>query len=64
VSATPHRSYRRSVSDDEVQLQIRLPQSLRDRLIAEATRRTVSTNLLAERAIEQSVAAWEKQKLP
>lgn len=64
MSTHQPRSYRRSVDDDEVQIQIRLSTTLRDRLFAEADRRAVSVNLLAERALEQSVTVWEKQKLP
>lgn len=58
------RSYRRISDEEQVQLQIRLPLALRDRLNREADRRAVSVNLLAERAIEQALDGWEKQKLP
>lgn len=49
-------------ANEQAQIQFRLPTALRDRLVKEANRRLVSINLLIERAIEQSLDAWEKQK--
>ena len=48
--------------DERVQLQFRLTESLRDRLRKEADRRAVSINFLIERALEESVLKWEKEK--
>jgi predicted HicB family RNase H-like nuclease len=48
--------------DERVQLQFRLTESLRDRLRKEADRRAVSINFLIERALEESVVKWEKEK--
>ena len=61
---TTTRSYRRLSDEQQVQMQVRLAVGLRDRLLAEADRRAVSVNLLVERAIEQAVTGWEKQRLP
>lgn len=56
----PHQ---RPYTDDErVQLQFRLPGSLRDRLRKEALRRNVSANFLIERALDESLTKWEKEK--
>ena len=52
----------KSYEDERVQLQFRLPESLRDRLREQADRRAVSVNFLIERAIEESVGRWEKEK--
>lgn len=46
-----------------VQIQIRLPLSLRRRLDAEAKRRAVSRNFLAERAISEALERWEVQPI-
>ena len=51
-------------ADEQAQLSIRVPVMLRERLQKEAARRTVSLNLLAQRALEESLVKWEKQKLP
>jgi predicted HicB family RNase H-like nuclease len=51
-------------ADDQAQLSIRVPVMLRERLQKEAARRTVSLNLLAQRALEECLTKWEKQKLP
>lgn len=48
--------------DERVQLQFRLPESLRDRLREQADRRAVSVNYLIERALTESVTRWEKEK--
>ena len=48
--------------DERVQLQFRLPESLRDRLKVQADRRAVSVNYLIERSLEESVTKWEKEK--
>jgi predicted HicB family RNase H-like nuclease len=45
-----------------VQLQFRLTAELRDRLRREADRRDVSVNFLIERALDDSVIRWEKEK--
>jgi hypothetical protein len=64
-----HQSSYRSASTpggikgDYVQVQWRLPVKLRDRLYAEANRRAVSASLLQERALEEHLDRWEKQKL-
>jgi predicted HicB family RNase H-like nuclease len=47
-----------------VQLQFRLSASLRERLRKEAQRRNVSANLLIERALEEGLTKWEKEKKP
>jgi predicted HicB family RNase H-like nuclease len=49
--------------DGRVQLQFRLTPDLRDRLRKEAERRDVSVNFLIERALEDGVSKWEKEKL-
>jgi predicted HicB family RNase H-like nuclease len=66
VSTPTPRSRRRLTipADEQVQIQIRLTPELRKRLTAEADRRVVSVNLLAERAIEHALNLWEKQRLP
>lgn len=67
VQHPPHaqqRNSRRLSTADDVQLQIRIPFELRERLSAEALRRTVSVNLLAERALIQALDQWEEQPLP
>ena len=51
-------------ADEQAQLSVRLPAVLRERLQQEAARRTVSINLLVQRALEESLTKWEKQKLP
>lgn len=48
--------------EERVQLQFRLTESLRDRLRREADRRAVSINFLIERALEEGVTKWEKEK--
>jgi predicted HicB family RNase H-like nuclease len=48
--------------EERVQLQFRLTESLRDRLRKEADRRAVSINFLIERALEEGVTKWEKEK--
>jgi len=48
--------------EERVQLQFRLSTDLRDRLRAQADRRAVSINFLIERALEESVLRWEKEK--
>lgn len=66
---SPTRSYRSSnsasvnIKSDYVQLQFRLPAELRERLSAEANRRAVSVSLLLERAIEDNLDRWERQKI-
>jgi predicted HicB family RNase H-like nuclease len=52
----------REYVDERVQLQFRLSTDLRDRLRAQAERRAVSVNYLIERAIEESVTKWEKER--
>ena len=51
-------------ADEQAQLNLRVPAILRERIQKEATRRTVSVNLLAQRALEEALTKWEKQKLP
>lgn len=58
-----YRSRTDEPADEQAQIQIRLASDLRDRLQAEASRRVVSVNYLAERALEEMVAKWENQKL-
>jgi predicted HicB family RNase H-like nuclease len=48
--------------EERVQLQFRLSTDLRDRLRREADRRAVSINFLIERALDESVTRWEKEK--
>lgn len=48
--------------EERVQLQFRLSTDLRDRLRTEADRRAVSINFLIERALDESVTRWEKEK--
>jgi predicted HicB family RNase H-like nuclease len=48
--------------DERVQLQFRLTTDLRDRLRTQADRRAVSVNYLIERAIEDAVVKWEREK--
>jgi len=48
---------------DCVEMKVRFPPTVRDRLEAEAERRVVSMNLLVEKAVERSLDEWEKQKL-
>jgi predicted HicB family RNase H-like nuclease len=52
----------REYVDERVQLQFRLSTDLRDRLRAQAERRAVSVNYLIERAIEDAVVKWEKER--
>lgn len=47
--------------DDRVQIQFRLTTSLRDRLKNQADERMVATNFLIEKALEESLAKWEKE---
>jgi predicted DNA-binding protein len=55
---------RQKVYDGErVQIQVRLPAELSDRLEAESERRHVSKTYLVERAIELAMPKWEKEKL-
>jgi len=49
--------------DGRVQLQFRLSDELRNRLRSQAERRAVSVSFLIERAIEDGVTRWEKEKL-
>jgi predicted HicB family RNase H-like nuclease len=49
--------------DGRVQLQFRLTTDVRDRLRAEADRRAVSINFLIERALDEGLARWEKEKI-
>jgi predicted HicB family RNase H-like nuclease len=48
--------------EERVQLQFRLTTDLRDRLRVQADRRAVSVNYLIERAIEDAVVKWEREK--
>jgi predicted HicB family RNase H-like nuclease len=48
--------------EERVQLQFRLTADLRDRLRRQADRRAVSINYLIERALEEGVVRWEKEK--
>ena len=65
--STPSRSYRTGLStpaDEQVQIAFRVPAELRARFVAEASRRAVSNNYLGERALEDALDRWEKEKLP
>ena len=53
----------KTYKSDRVQMQIRLPASVRKRLEKESERRTVSKNFLVEKAIEDALAAWENEAL-
>lgn len=55
---------RQKIYDGErIQIQVRLPEELGDRLDAEAERRMVSKTYLVERAIEMALPKWEKERL-
>jgi predicted HicB family RNase H-like nuclease len=56
-------AYRPANTEDQVQIQIRLPRTLRERLHQEARRRAISVNFLAERAIANAIDQWEKEKV-
>jgi hypothetical protein len=49
-------------NDARVQMQVRLPPKLRNRLQKEAARRAVSKTLLVERAIQESLDRWEQEE--
>jgi predicted HicB family RNase H-like nuclease len=49
--------------DSRVQMQFRLASKVRERLRKEAARRQVSINFLMEKALDESLARWEKEKL-
>lgn len=51
------------INDERVQMQFRIMPKSRDRIRKEAARRQVSTNFLLEKAIDESLARWEKEKL-
>jgi predicted HicB family RNase H-like nuclease len=57
------KQYRDRTLDVETQVQFRCPQELRTRLADEARRRTVSMNYLIQRALEESLTKWERQRL-
>jgi predicted HicB family RNase H-like nuclease len=61
---TSYRSRSEEPATEQPQIQFRITSALRDRLHAEAERRTVSVNYLIERAVEESLTKWEKQRLP
>jgi hypothetical protein len=55
---------RQKVYDNKrVQVQVRMPAKLRDRLNVESQRRFVSKTALVERALEMALLKWEKEKL-
>jgi predicted HicB family RNase H-like nuclease len=58
-----YRSKAAVTAPGQSQIQIRVAPQLKKRLVAEAFRRTVSLNFLAEKAIEDALKVWEKQKL-
>jgi predicted HicB family RNase H-like nuclease len=60
----PHQRPYVPEEEERVQLQFRLSASLRERLRKEAQRRNVSANLLIERALEEGLTKWEKEKKP
>ena len=67
-AANHQSSYRSSdspggIKADYAQIQFRLRTQLRERLYAEANRRAVSASLLIERAVEDHLERWEKQKI-
>jgi predicted HicB family RNase H-like nuclease len=49
--------------DQRVQVQFRLSSGAKRRLRREADRRQVSTNFLIEKALDEALAKWEKEKL-
>lgn len=53
----------RKYNDDRVQMQIRISPKVKARLKKESERRIVSSNLLAERAIEEMLQVWEKERV-
>lgn len=64
VASRTYRSRAAEQATDQTQMQVRLSTVVRERLRNEADRRAVSVNLLVERAIEDALTRWEKQKLP
>lgn len=52
-----------SIKNDYKQVKWRAPARLRNRLFAEANRRAVSASLLMEKALEEKLDVWEKQKV-
>ena len=58
-----YRSRTDEPADEQAQIQIRVATHIRDRLQAEAARRVVSVNYLAERALQEMLVKWENQKL-
>ena len=61
-AAAPAKALNNS-NDDRVQMQFRILPKNKDRLRKEATRRQVSTNYLIEKALDESLIKWEKEKL-
>lgn len=49
--------------DELVQIQVRLPRSLRMRLADEADRRMVAKALLVERALAEALDRWEREPI-
>lgn len=61
------RAYRARTGETaaaQAQIQFRISTTLRDRLFKQAARRGVSVNYLIERALEDAMPKWEKQRLP
>src|SRR3982751_4334395 len=48
---------------ERIQLQFRMSYKVRERLRKEAARRRVSVNYLIEKALEENLLKWEKEKL-
>ena len=63
ATARQYRPRTEEPAEKQAQIQLRLRVKTRKRLRAEAARREVSVNFLGERAIEQALDVWEKQKL-
>jgi len=55
--------YRTASKEEQVQVPLRVPRKLRERLQKEARRRAVSVNFLGERALADAVDRWEKEKI-
>ena len=53
----------RTYTEERSQIQIRLPDSLRERVEQESLRRRVSKTFIIEQLVLEGLPRWEKQKI-
>lgn len=63
MTSKSYRSRQDTPARDQVQVALRVPIELRERMVKEAARRAVSINYLGERALSDALTKWEKEKL-